>query len=77
MNQFSPQEQASLVWQFMCSVPVLLLEDFLPWMTSFLSPEEQVNVVNCIKEVVPEEKLLEEVNPKSSSYPIIESLSCL
>lgn len=61
MKQFSPQEQASLVWQFMCSVPVLLLEDFLPWMTSFLSPEEQVNVVNCIKEVVPEEKLLEEV----------------
>lgn len=31
MQQFSSSEQASLVWQFMCSVPVTLLEDFLPW----------------------------------------------
>lgn len=65
-KQFSRQEQSALVWQFMCSVPVLLLEDFLPWMTSFLSSEEKKHVENCIKEVVPEEKLLKEVNPKST-----------
>ncbi|XP_059643366.1 zinc finger protein BRUTUS-like At1g74770 isoform X2 [Cornus florida] len=61
MQQFSPKEQASLVWQFMCNVPVTLLEDFLPWMASFLSPDEQINALHCLKEVVPKEKLLQEV----------------
>ncbi|KAA8542369.1 hypothetical protein F0562_023494 [Nyssa sinensis] len=61
IKQFSPKEQSSLVWQFMCSVPVMLLEDFLPWMTSFLSPDELVDALRCIKEVVPKEKLLQEV----------------
>ena len=49
-----------------CSVPVLLLEDFLPWMTSFLSSEEKAHVENCLKEIVPEENLLKEVNPNST-----------
>ncbi|KAF8390297.1 hypothetical protein HHK36_024822 [Tetracentron sinense] len=61
MQHFSFKEQASLVWQFMCSVPIMLLEDFLPWMTSYLSPDEQDDVLHCIEEVVPKEKLLQEV----------------
>lgn len=63
MQQFSSREQASLVWQFMCSVPVTLLEDFLPWMSSFLSSDEQVEIMHCMEEVVPKEKLLQEVDP--------------
>ncbi|CAN4088160.1 unnamed protein product [Withania somnifera] len=31
MKRFSSKEQARLVWQYLCSVPLLLLEDFLPW----------------------------------------------
>lgn len=74
MQQFSTKEQASLIWQFLCNVPIMLLEDFLPWLTSFLSPLEQEDILHCIKEVVPEEKLLQEVviswlhNKKSFSY---------
>ena len=61
IQQFSPKEQASLVWKFFCSVPVMLLEDFLPWMISFLSSDEQVEALTCIKEIVPNEQLLQEV----------------
>ncbi|OVA09101.1 zinc finger protein [Macleaya cordata] len=58
---FSFEEQAALVWQFICSVPIMLLEDFFPWMTSYLPANEQADVVLCIKEVVPKENLLQEV----------------
>ncbi|KAF9667784.1 hypothetical protein SADUNF_Sadunf15G0059500 [Salix dunnii] len=61
MQQFSPSEQASLVWQFICSVPVIVLEDLLPWMYSFFCPEKQVEIVHCIRQMVPEEKSLQEV----------------
>ena len=61
MHQFSSKEQGSLVWQFICSVPLKLMEEFLPWMISFLSPEEQVEVTLCIKDIVPREKSLQEV----------------
>lgn len=61
VQRFSSEEQASLVWQFMSSVPVMLLEDFLPWMASYLSLDEQADIMLCIKEVVPKEELLQEV----------------
>ncbi|XVF54236.1 hypothetical protein PTKIN_Ptkin05aG0164300 [Pterospermum kingtungense] len=61
LNQFSSQEQASLVWQFIGSIPVILLQDFLPWMISFFLPDEQEEITNFIKEVVPKEKSLQEV----------------
>jgi zinc finger-like protein len=61
MQQFSSKEQGSLVWQFICSVPLMLIGEFLPWMISFLSPKEQVDVTHCIKEIVPREKSLQEV----------------
>ncbi|KAI3726913.1 hypothetical protein L1987_66720 [Smallanthus sonchifolius] len=60
-QQFTTQEQASFVWQFMCSVPMLLLEDFFRWMNSFLCSDERENVLQCIKQVVPEDLLLQEV----------------
>lgn len=62
IQQFSKEEQASLMWQFFCNVPVVLLEDLFPWTLSFLSPDEQMEVTCCIKAVVPEEKSLLEVD---------------
>uniref|UniRef100_A0A803P4T1 Uncharacterized protein n=1 Tax=Cannabis sativa TaxID=3483 RepID=A0A803P4T1_CANSA len=43
------------------SVPIVLMEDMLPWTLSFLSPQERVEVENCLKDIVPEEKSLHEV----------------
>lgn len=60
-QQFSTQEQALFVWQFMCSVPMLLLEDFFRWMNSFLSSDQRESVLQCLKEVVPKDLLLQEV----------------
>ncbi|KAL5976686.1 hypothetical protein ACLOJK_021019 [Asimina triloba] len=54
-------EQSLLVWQFICSVPIMLLEDFLPWMMSHLSVDEQTDILHSIDKIVPEEKLLREV----------------
>lgn len=61
MQQFSKEEQASLMWQFMCSVPIMLLKDFLPWIVSFLSPEEREHIASCVKDIVPQEEPLQEV----------------
>eukprot|EP00268_Persea_americana_P069251 TRINITY_DN980_c0_g1_i2.p1 TRINITY_DN980_c0_g1~~TRINITY_DN980_c0_g1_i2.p1 ORF type:complete len:1235 (+),score=218.82 TRINITY_DN980_c0_g1_i2:393-4097(+) len=61
MQRLSFKEQASLVWQFICSVPVILLEDFLPWMMSYLSVREHADAIFCIKEIIPKERLLQEV----------------
>lgn len=69
LQQFSPKEQASLVWQFMCSVPLVLLEDLLPWTISSLQHDEKEEVIHCIKEIVPDEKHLQEVDFNPSSYP--------
>ncbi|KAK9684629.1 hypothetical protein RND81_10G221300 [Saponaria officinalis] len=56
MKNFSDEEQASLVWQFLCSFPVMLLEDLFPWLASALSPEEQLDLKDGINNILPEEK---------------------
>ncbi|CAN8239864.1 unnamed protein product [Cochlearia groenlandica] len=61
IEKFSFKEQASLVRQFICSVPVMVLEDFLPWMMTYLSHEEKTEVVNCIKDVFHTEDSLHQV----------------
>ncbi|KAB1216691.1 putative RING finger protein C2F3.16 [Morella rubra] len=61
MQQLSFQEQSSLVWQFICSVPVMLMEQFLPWMMSFLSPGEQADVIHSVQKIIPLEKSFQEV----------------
>ncbi|KAL1216715.1 Zinc finger protein BRUTUS-like [Cardamine amara subsp. amara] len=73
IENFSFQEQASLVWQFMCSVPVMVLEDLLPWMMSYLSDEEKNEVKNCIKDVIPTEDSLQQV---ICSWLLEDSQSC-
>ncbi|KAG8379106.1 hypothetical protein BUALT_Bualt07G0053600 [Buddleja alternifolia] len=61
MQEFTSDEQSQLVWQYMCSVPITLLEDFLPWMTLYLSSEEKLDVLQCIELIIPKERLLQEV----------------
>lgn len=68
MQRLSFKEQASLVWQFICSVPVILLEDFLPWMMSYLSVREHADAIFCIKEIIPKERLLQEVEADLLSF---------
>ncbi|XP_073219425.1 zinc finger protein BRUTUS-like At1g18910 [Cicer arietinum] len=61
IQKLSTKEQASLVWQFICSVPIMLLEEVLPWMVSFLSADKQAEVTQCFKEIAPMERALQEV----------------
>ncbi|CAK9873098.1 unnamed protein product [Sphagnum jensenii] len=61
MEHFTFEEQAALVWQFMCSIPVNLMEKFLPWLASCLSHEERQEMVACMHEIVPRQELLQQV----------------
>lgn len=61
MQKLSTKEQALLVWQFICSVPVMLLQELLPWMVSFLSADKQAEVRQCLYEIAPMEKELQQV----------------
>ncbi|KAI5083489.1 hypothetical protein GOP47_0003232 [Adiantum capillus-veneris] len=61
IQHFSTHEQAGLVWQFMCSIPVNLMEVFLPWLASCLSQVEHQEMIACMHQVVPKEKLLQQV----------------
>ncbi|MFQ6632720.1 hypothetical protein Gotur_012013 [Gossypium turneri] len=60
IEKFSLEEQASLVWQFLCSIPVNMVAKFLPWLSSFLSPDEYQDMQKCLSKIVPEEKLLQQ-----------------
>ncbi|KAK9926326.1 hypothetical protein M0R45_023563 [Rubus argutus] len=61
IEKFSVEEQASLVWQFLCSIPVNMMAEFLPWLSSSVSPEEYQDLRKCLSKIVPEEKLLQQV----------------
>ncbi|KAH0690407.1 hypothetical protein KY290_018644 [Solanum tuberosum] len=61
MKRFSSKEQARLVWQYLCSVPLLLLEDFLPWVITSFSSVGKTDFLNFIHVVLPEETLIQEV----------------
>ncbi|KAM3307842.1 zinc finger protein BRUTUS-like [Capsicum chacoense] len=61
MQKFSATEQATFVWQYLCSVPLMILEDFMPWLTASISSHEKVDFLNFIHIVIPEEKLIREV----------------
>ncbi|KAF5734001.1 hypothetical protein HS088_TW16G00442 [Tripterygium wilfordii] len=61
IEKFSPEEQASLIWQFLCSIPVNMMADFLPWLSSSLSSGENQNMKKFLRKIVPDEKLLQQV----------------
>ncbi|MBA0616657.1 hypothetical protein Godav_026159 [Gossypium davidsonii] len=52
IEKFSLEEQASLVWQFLCSIPVNMVAEFLPWLSSFLSPDEYQDMQKCLSKIV-------------------------
>ncbi|KAF8696068.1 hypothetical protein HU200_036956 [Digitaria exilis] len=60
-KKFSCEEQADLVWQFLCSIPVNMMAEFLPWLSTSVSPDEYQDIRNCLYKVVPDEKLLQQV----------------
>ncbi|KAL0318329.1 UNVERIFIED_CONTAM: Zinc finger protein BRUTUS-like [Sesamum angustifolium] len=60
-QKFTSEQQSQLVWQYICSVPVILLEKFLPWMTLYLTSDEKLDVLGCIKLITPKERILQEV----------------
>ncbi|KAL3009543.1 hypothetical protein AAZX31_07G089500 [Glycine max] len=61
LEKFSLEEQASLVWQFLCSIPVNMMTEFLPWLSTSISPDESQDLRKCLSKIVPEEKLLQKV----------------
>ncbi|GAV75718.1 Hemerythrin domain-containing protein/zf-CHY domain-containing protein/zf-RING_2 domain-containing protein [Cephalotus follicularis] len=61
IEKFSLEEQAYLVWQFLCSIPVNMMAEFLPWMSFSISPEEYQDMQKCLSKIIPEEKLLRQV----------------
>ncbi|XP_073226109.1 zinc finger protein BRUTUS-like isoform X2 [Cicer arietinum] len=61
IEKFSLEEQASLVWQFLCSIPVNMMAEFLPWLSTSISPDESQDLRNFLIKIVPQEKLLQKV----------------
>eukprot|EP00257_Ricinus_communis_P020353 XP_015579561.1 zinc finger protein BRUTUS [Ricinus communis] len=61
IEKFSFEEQASLVWQFLCSIPVNMMAEFLPWLSSSVSSEEYQDMHKCLCKIIPKEKLLHQV----------------
>ncbi|KAJ8548283.1 hypothetical protein K7X08_030752 [Anisodus acutangulus] len=61
MEKFSFEEQASLVWQFLCSIPVNMMAEFLPWLASSISADECKDMHKCLHKVIPDEELLQEI----------------
>ncbi|MBA0666529.1 hypothetical protein Goklo_002930, partial [Gossypium klotzschianum] len=61
IEKFTFEEQASLVWQFLCSIPVNMMAEFLPWLSSSISPDEHRDMRKCLSKIIPREKLLHQV----------------
>ncbi|KAL9262924.1 Zinc finger protein BRUTUS-like protein [Drosera capensis] len=61
IEKFSFEEQASLVWQFLCSIPVNMMVEFLPWLSSSVSADEHQDMRKCLKRIIPNETLLHQV----------------
>ncbi|KAK1298760.1 hypothetical protein QJS10_CPB14g00381 [Acorus calamus] len=61
IEKFSFDEQAALVWQFICSIPVNMMAKFLPWLSSSISSDEYQDMLRCLSKIIPDEKLLQQV----------------
>ncbi|XP_074274885.1 zinc finger protein BRUTUS-like isoform X2 [Silene latifolia] len=61
IEKFSFEEQASLVWQFLCSIPVNMMVEFLPWLSSSVSTDERQDMRKCLRKIIPNEALLHQV----------------
>ncbi|XVF02261.1 hypothetical protein REPUB_Repub04eG0160800 [Reevesia pubescens] len=61
IEKFTLEEQASLVWQFLCSIPVNMMVEFLPRLSSSISSDEHQDMRKCLSKIIPKEKLLQQV----------------
>lgn len=61
MEKYSFEEQADLVWEFLCTIPVNMMTKFFPWLSSCISPDEHQHVLNYLKSIIPKEKILKQV----------------
>uniref|UniRef100_A0A2P2K0V3 Uncharacterized protein LOC105113207 isoform X1 n=2 Tax=Rhizophora mucronata TaxID=61149 RepID=A0A2P2K0V3_RHIMU len=61
IEKYSFEEQASLVWQFLCSIPVNMMAEFLPWLSSCISSDENQDMRKCLCKIIPDEELLQQV----------------
>ncbi|KAF2315716.1 hypothetical protein GH714_040247 [Hevea brasiliensis] len=61
IEKFSLEEQSSLIWQFVCSIPVDMVAELLPWLASSISPVECQDMHKCLSKIIPEEKLLQQI----------------
>ncbi|KAI5083971.1 hypothetical protein GOP47_0000140 [Adiantum capillus-veneris] len=61
LKHFNVEEQATLVWQFLCRIPVSLLQKLLPWIAASLSEVEHESMVTCMKAIIPKDDLLQNV----------------
>ncbi|CAF1933274.1 BnaC05g34990D [Brassica napus] len=61
IEKFKHEEQAYIVWRFLCSIPVNMLAVFLPWLASAISIDESKEMQMCLSKIVPGEKLLQQV----------------
>lgn len=60
-KHFNAEEQAVLVWQFLCRIPVHILQELLPWIASLLSEMEREAMLTSIRLIVPKEDSLQHV----------------
>ncbi|TQE08096.1 hypothetical protein C1H46_006370 [Malus baccata] len=58
------EEQATLVWQFLCSIPVTMMAEFLPWLSLSVSPDEHQDLRKCLRKSIPEKKLVKRQKAK-------------
>ncbi|XP_010534220.1 PREDICTED: uncharacterized protein LOC104809834 isoform X1 [Tarenaya hassleriana] len=61
VEKFKYEEQAYIVWRFLCSIPVNMLAELLPWLSSSISIDECKEMQTCLSKIVPGEKLLQQV----------------
>lgn len=61
IDKYSFKEQADLVWEFLCSIPVDMMMKFLPWLSFSISSDEHQDMINCLSKILPKEKLLKQV----------------
>ncbi|KAH7295966.1 hypothetical protein KP509_26G001500 [Ceratopteris richardii] len=84
LKHFGHEEQAALVWQFLCRIPVSLLQRLLQWITTSLSQVEKESMIKCMQLIVPEDESLQhvilswlEVRTSTQSYDVnTAKMSC-
>ncbi|KAL5569562.1 hypothetical protein UlMin_026137 [Ulmus minor] len=60
MENFSLEEQASLLWKFLSSMPTYVLAKVLSWLPTSISTSEYQDLNECLRKIVPEEMLLQQ-----------------